>query len=103
MSINNKNLSDKIAEIVDLLAREILEKVQNEFYNSHALGKDKLAKSLETGFENVQAEFELLNVEDVAQLLKVKKRTIYEWVRTKKIPYKQVGDLLRFNRAEILE
>lgn len=103
MSINNKILSDKLGEIVDLLAREILEKVQADFYNSRVLGKDKLAKSLETGFENAQADFELLDVDDVARLLKVKKRTIYEWVRTKRIPFKHVGDLLRFNRAEILE
>ncbi len=103
MSINNKILSDKITEIVDLLTREVLEKVQNEFYNARLLGKDKSAKPLETGLENAQADFELLDVDGVAQLLKVKKRTIYEWVRIKKIPYKHVGDLLRFNRAEILE
>lgn len=103
MSINNKILSDKIAEVVDLLTREVLEKVQAEFYNSQSLRKDKSAKSLEISLENSQADFELLDVDDVAQLLKVKKRTIYEWVRTKKIPFKHVGDLLRFNRAEILE
>lgn len=103
MSINNKILSDKITEIVDLLTREVLEKVQNEFHNAHALGKDKSAKPLETGLENAGVDFEMLDVEGVARLLKVKKRTIYEWVRTKKIPFKHVGDLLRFNRAEILE
>ncbi len=34
---------------------------------------------------------------------KVKERTIYEWVRTNKIPYKKIGDLLRFKKSEIFK
>jgi excisionase family DNA binding protein len=44
----------------------------------------------------------LLTVEDAAQLLSVKPRTIYAWVQERRIPFRKVGRLLRFDRNELL-
>lgn len=43
-----------------------------------------------------------LNLKEVAQLLKVKPRTIYAWVSDKRIPYERKGGLLRFRLEAIL-
>ena len=37
-----------------------------------------------------------LTLKEVAELLKVKPRTIYAWVSDKRIPYERKGSLLRF-------
>jgi excisionase family DNA binding protein len=37
-----------------------------------------------------------LTLKEVAELLKVKPRTIYAWVSDKRIPYERKGGLLRF-------
>ncbi len=46
---------------------------------------------------------ELLTSEEVAQLLKVPKATVYKWVYQRKIPHVKVGKHLRFVKAELLE
>ncbi len=48
---------------------------------------------------------QLLKVNDVAQLLNVKPRTIYEMVAQHRIPYRKPpgSDILRFDLDEILE
>jgi excisionase family DNA binding protein len=43
-----------------------------------------------------------LTLKEVAQLLKVKPRTIYAWVSDKRIPYERKGGLLRFRLEAIL-
>ena len=37
-----------------------------------------------------------LTVKELAELLKVKPRTVYAWVSDKRIPYERKGGLLRF-------
>jgi nitrogen PTS system EIIA component len=44
-----------------------------------------------------------LQVRDVAQMLDVSEKTLYRWVKAGTIPFHRVGDLYRFNRAEVLE
>jgi excisionase family DNA binding protein len=44
----------------------------------------------------------LLTVREAASLLAVKPRTIYAWVAARRIPFRKVGRLLRFERAELL-
>ena len=48
---------------------------------------------------------QLLKVSDVAQLLNVKPRTIYEMVAQQRIPYRKPpgSNILRFDLDEILE
>jgi excisionase family DNA binding protein len=48
---------------------------------------------------------QLLKVSDVAQLLNVKPRTIYEMVAQDRIPYRKppCSNILRFDLEEILE
>ena len=43
-----------------------------------------------------------LTLKEVAELLKVKPRTIYAWVSDKRIPYERKGSLLRFRLDAIL-
>ena len=43
-----------------------------------------------------------LTLREVAELLKVKPRTIYAWVSDKRIPYERKGSLLRFRLDAIL-
>ena len=44
-----------------------------------------------------------LRVEEVADLLRCKKRTIYDMVERRRIPYRRVGGRLLFDLAEIIE
>lgn len=44
-----------------------------------------------------------LRVKDAAQLLHVSEKTIYRWVAQSKLPFHQVNNQYRFNRAELLE
>lgn len=43
-----------------------------------------------------------LTLKEVAELLRVKPRTIYAWVSDKRIPYERKGGLLRFRLDAIL-
>ena len=43
----------------------------------------------------------LMTIEDLARYLKVRKRTIYEWLRAKKIPASKVIGQWRFRRDRI--
>jgi len=44
-----------------------------------------------------------ISVREAARLLNVSEKTIYRWIRSRRIPAYQIGDLYRFNRAELLE
>ena len=44
----------------------------------------------------------LLTTEQLAKALQVNKATVYEWVKSKTIPYYQVGRFVRFNLQEVL-
>ncbi len=44
-----------------------------------------------------------LRVEEVADLLRCKKRTIYDMVEQGRIPYRKVGGRLLFDLAEIID
>jgi len=43
-----------------------------------------------------------LTLKEVAELLKVKPRTIYAWVSDRRIPYERKGSLLRFRLDAIV-
>ena len=43
-----------------------------------------------------------LTLKELAELLKVKPRTIYAWVSDKRVPYERKGGLLRFRLDVIL-
>ena len=44
---------------------------------------------------------ELIDIEELAHLLQLRKGTIYNWVHRRKIPFIKLGRLVRFDRAEI--
>lgn len=43
----------------------------------------------------------LMNLKDAAEYLGVSQLTIYGWTSKKKIPFRKVGRLLRFDRNEL--
>jgi putative molybdopterin biosynthesis protein len=43
-----------------------------------------------------------LTLKELAQLLKVKPRTVYAWVSDRRIPYERKGGLLRFRLDAIM-
>jgi excisionase family DNA binding protein len=45
----------------------------------------------------------LMTADELAEALKVNKATVYEWVKSKTIPYYQAGRFIRFNLHEVLE
>jgi excisionase family DNA binding protein len=46
---------------------------------------------------------EVLTVEEVAALLKLKPATIYSWVQKRQIPFHKLGGAVRFYKNEVLE
>jgi excisionase family DNA binding protein len=44
-----------------------------------------------------------LEVKEVAILLRISKRTVYDWVSQRKIPFRKAGDRTLFDRDEILD
>ena len=44
-----------------------------------------------------------LTVDEVADMLRVKPRTIYDWVSQRRIPFRKAGDRTVFLLTEILE
>ncbi|MFN2511734.1 MAG: helix-turn-helix domain-containing protein [Pyrinomonadaceae bacterium] len=54
---------------------------------------------------NVKEDRELpiyLTLKELAELLKVKPRTVYAWVSDRRIPYERKGGLLRFRLDAIM-
>ncbi len=43
----------------------------------------------------------LLDIEDLARYLKLRKQTIYNWLHQRKISGMKIGGVWRFNRKEI--
>ena len=43
----------------------------------------------------------LLTIEQVSEILQVKKNTLYSWTHTRKIPFVKVGGVLRFKEKAI--
>jgi PTS system nitrogen regulatory IIA component len=44
-----------------------------------------------------------LSINDVIKILNVPKKTIYKWIKERSIPFHQINDQYRFNRAELFE
>ena len=44
-----------------------------------------------------------LKIRDIIELLKVNEKTVYKWIKDKKIPYYRINQQYRFNRSEINE
>jgi excisionase family DNA binding protein len=56
---------------------------------------------MEAGTHPKQPKF--LDVKEVAEMLRAKPRTIYDWVSQGRIPYRKAGDRTIFLLDEILE
>lgn len=75
----------------------------------HLLKSDKVHKTmLEQIHNNMEAiaqerTFDLMKIDDVCELLKLEKSTIYSMVHKRKIPFIKKGKLLYFDRNKINE
>jgi excisionase family DNA binding protein len=92
----------------DLLIDQIRTVVRDEIKAAAANGngyeetndpKDELRKSIRQAL-SIGA---LLTAEQLAEVLQVNKATVYEWVKSKTIPYVSAGCFVRFNLNEVLE
>ncbi len=45
----------------------------------------------------------LLTIDQLAEVLQIKKATIYSWTFSKKIPHLKIGGALRFREREIVK
>jgi excisionase family DNA binding protein len=43
----------------------------------------------------------LLTVDETADLLRVKRSTLYTWVHRRQVPFQKVGSLLRFRKDDL--
>jgi len=64
-----------------------------------AIVEEAVGKAMRNG----NAHSPLLTAEELAEVLKVNKATIYDWVKTNSIPYYQAGRFVRFNLDEVLK
>lgn len=53
--------------------------------------------------QNAEPEKEFLSVNEVAEMLGLKPKTIYAWTHSRKIKFSKSGKVLRFKRSHILE
>lgn len=61
--------------------------------------EDGIVVAADTAIMNAQQNKEIpiyLTLKELAEMLKVKPRTIYAWVSDKRIPFERKGGLLRF-------
>jgi len=49
----------------------------------------------------IKKQKEILNTEEAASFLGIKKTTLYDWVNQKKIPHMKVGRLLKFRKSDL--
>ena len=71
---------------------------QREVPHQHSARPGSLSRPTQTILEN---ELKLLTVEQLCELLQVKKDWVYDHVRAGDIPYIRVGNLLRFREDAI--
>ena len=73
-----------IDTLTDMVARKVVEQLKPLLNNSHDSKSN-----------------ELMDVEELAEYLKVKKSWVYEKVHTKKIPFQKAGRFPRFRKMHI--
>lgn len=111
----NSEKAEKLAILAErsssLIAREVMNFVcqvysvfKDDFINSQ-LEKDLSQPSIDDkGNRTVTLPSgNLMLAEEVAELLRVEAKTIYNWAETGKIPSFKIGSCLRFDRQEILK
>jgi excisionase family DNA binding protein len=69
---------------------------------SSAKQSNVLLGNLQTNLVPTQIAPTYLTLKEVAELLKVKPRTVYAWVSDNRIPFERKGSLLRFRLDAIL-
>ena len=69
---------------------------------SSAKQSNVLLGNVATNFVQTQIRPTYLTLKEVAELLKVKPRTVYAWVSDNRIPFERKGSLLRFRLDAVL-
>lgn len=90
---------DQWGDACDFFPKEMTDKApQSEFGVLAANTQTNKKIEEDAGMKN---DGRLLKIEEVAELLGVAVPTLYGWVGAKKIPYRKIGRLLRFDRQDI--
>jgi excisionase family DNA binding protein/YgiT-type zinc finger domain-containing protein len=62
-----------------------------------------MIQNITAGFSEVETKPDNLNVEEVADLLRVSNQTVYNMIKDGRLPAYKVGREWRFNRQEIID
>lgn len=53
--------------------------------------------------QNKLIDDELISVDDLAEIIKIDKQTIYRWCKRKMMPHIRIGVTYRFRKKEIID
>jgi excisionase family DNA binding protein len=98
--------AEKLASMAEQSASRIAREAMTFFCQAFSIIKDDLINSqpeIEGNKSVTLPSQNLLTVEQVADFLQVKIKTVYSWAETGKIPSHKIGSCLRFDRNKILE
>lgn len=107
--------TEKLASMAEQSASRIAREAMTFFCQVFSIIKDDLIisqprKGLSQSINKIEGNksvtlpsHSLLTVEQVADFLQVKIKTVYSWAETGKIPSQKIGSCLRFDRNKILE
>lgn len=65
--------------------------------------REIVREELKAANGNGNGHSHLLTAEQLADVLQVHKATVYDWVKSKTVPFYQAGRFVRFNLQEVLE
>ncbi len=111
----NSDKTEKLSSLAEQSASRIAREAMTFFCQVFSILKDDLINSQpEKVLSQLMNETEgnksvtlpshnLWTVEQVADFLQVKMKTVYSWAETGKIPSHKIGSCLRFDRNKILE
>lgn len=62
----------------------------------------EVLEELQVAIAKEKTDGNILTVAETAELLKVSTPTIRRWIETKEIPHFQLGQVIRFNKIEVI-
>lgn len=107
--------AEKLASMAEQSASRIAREAMSFFCQAFSILKDDVitsqpektlrqpANEIEGNKSVTLPNYNLLTVQEAAELLRVKVKTIYSWAESGKIPSFKAGTCLRFDRRELLE
>ena len=66
-----------------------------------ATGKNEGASLTQTGGGTLE-QYTMVTAPELARLCRVSRRTVDNWIKARRIPYRKIGAAVRFNAAEVM-